>query len=100
MIRTPSKAWKVSFPELPADPFNFTFTTTLPQGQFLFKFMWFNDVWNMWITLPTGEIRQVGMYPNSVNWTGFIDYYVQMVTTLDSIGQNDLSSVTMMVYQR
>jgi hypothetical protein len=99
MIRTPTAAFRVSFPELSADPFNFTFTTTLPFGTVAFKFMWFNEVWNIWLTLPTGEIRQMGGFPNSVDWTGFDDYYAQLVTMLDSIGQNDLSKTTLMVYQ-
>jgi len=99
MIFTPALAWKVSLPQLPPGPVNFVFTTTLPPGQFGFKFMWFNDVWNIWITLPTGEIRQAGGYPNAVSWTGFLDYYFQLVTSLDVIGQNDLGNVTMMVYQ-
>lgn len=100
MIRSPEKAWKVSFPELSMDPFNFVFTTTLPFGELAFKFMWFNEVWNIWVTLPTGEIRQAGGYPNAVGWTGFLDYYFQLVTSLESIGQNDLSNVTLMVYQQ
>jgi hypothetical protein len=99
MIQTPSKAYRVSFPELSPDPFNFTFTSTLPFGEVGFKFMWFLDVWNIWLTLPTWEIRQMGGYPNAVDWTGFADYYAQLVTTLDVIGQNDLSKVTLMVYQ-
>lgn len=99
MIRTPELAWKVSFPLLPLNPVNFVFTTTLPPGPFGFKFMWFNGVWNIWVTLPSGEIRQAGGYPNAVDWTGFLDYYFQLVTSLEDIRQNDLGKVTMMVYQ-
>ncbi len=100
MIHDPSLSWKVGLPVLPVDPVNFTFTTTLPPGQFGFRFMWFNDVWNIWVTLPTGEIREAGGYSNAVDWTGFSDYYFQLVTSLDVIGQNDLANITMMVYQR
>lgn len=100
MVRTPSKAWSVALPALPMDPVNFIFSTTLPFGELGFKFMWLNDVWNIWVTLPSGEIRAMGGYPNAVGWTGFMDYYVQLVTTLDSIGQNDLANVTLKVYQR
>lgn len=99
MIRTPELAWRVSLPELQANPYNFVFSTTLPPGGFSFKFMFFLGAWNVWVTLPSGEIRQAGAFPNAVSWTGFDDYYLQFVTTLDVIGQNDLSKVTMMVYQ-
>lgn len=100
MVRTPSASWKVALPEIAMGTFNFVFTTTLPFGELGFKFMWFNQVWNIWVTLPTGEIRAMGGYPQAVGWTGFLDYYVQLVTTLESIGQDDLGQVTLMVYQR
>ena len=99
MIYPPSKAWTVATPNLPTNPFNFVFTSNLPSGRFGFKFMWFNNIWNLWITLPSGEIRQAGMYPNTISWTGFFDYYFRVLTTLDSIGQNDLNNVTLAVYQ-
>lgn len=100
MIHNPKNAWQVNLPNLPVDPFNFSFTANLPPGLFGFTFEWFNDVWNIWVTLPTGEIRRAGGYANSTSWTGFIDYYFRLVTTLGAIGQNDLGNVAMTVYQR
>ena len=98
MIYPPSKAYKVAIPNLTQDPVNFTFTSNLPAGQFGFEFQWFGGVWNIWVTLPTGEIRQAGPYPNTVSWTGFKDYYFALLTSLSSIGQNDLANVTMVVF--
>ncbi len=99
MIYPPSKAYRVAIPNLDDGSFNFVFSSNLPQGQFTFTFKWFLGVWNIWVTLPTGEIRQAGGYPNTVSWTGFKDYYFRLITTLDAIGQNDLAKVTMVVYQ-
>lgn len=61
-----------------------------------FEFQWFNDKWNCWVTLPTGEIRHVGIYPNILNWKGFTDYqiYVQYNKN-DVIAFNDLPSITL-----
>ncbi len=95
----PSKAWIVGVPNLPADPVNFTFSSNLPPGKFTFRWQWFLNVWNLWVTLPTGEIRQAGVYPNAISWTGFRDYYMQFLTTNAEIGQNDLNGVTMEVFQ-
>lgn len=100
MIHKPKAAWQVNIPNVPQGVFNFSFTVNLPPGLFGFTFEWFNDVWNVWVTLPTGEIRQAGSYPNEINWTGFIDYYLSFVTTLKAIGQNDLPNAALMVYQR
>lgn len=99
MSFTPSKAWIVGIPNLPANPVNFSFTTNLPSGKWTFRWQWFLDVWNLWVTLPSGEVRQAGVYPNAISWTGFRDYYLQFITTLDSIGQNDLNRITMQAYQ-
>lgn len=99
MIYPASKAYQVAIPFLSQNPFNFAFASDLPQGRFSFVFKWFKGVWNIWVTLPTGEIRQAGGYPNTVSWTGFKDYYFRLITTLDSIGQNDLNNVKMVVYQ-
>ena len=99
MIYPPSKAWQIGIPNLEQDPFNFTFSSNLPAGKFTFTFKWFNDQWNIWVTLPSGEIRQAGTFPNTVSWTGFFDFYVQFITTLAEIGQNDLNAITMVVYQ-
>jgi hypothetical protein len=99
MSFNPSLSWIVGIPNLPANPVNFIFSTGLPSGKWTFRFMWFLGVWNLWVALPTGEIRQAGVYPNVASWTGFNDYYLNFVTTLDSIGQNDLGNVTLKAYQ-
>jgi len=98
-MRTPSAAWVVAFPQLQQGAFNFVFTSTLPVGEFGFEFKFFAGHWNCWVTLPSGEIRPAGVYPNDVSWTGFADYYIQFQTTLAAIGQNDLGSVSMVVFQ-
>lgn len=97
-INEPRTAYQINIPDLPTDPYNFNFASTLPQGLFTFSFKFFNGVWNCWVLLPTGEIRQAGVYPNVRNWLGFFDYYIKFNTTLDSIGQNDLPNVTMVLY--
>lgn len=98
-VHNPDLAWQVNLPDVGQDPVNFVFTTTLPDGEFSFKFMWFDSKWNAWVTLPSGEIRGSGVSPNTLSWTGFYDYYIQFLTTLESITQNDLSKVTMVVYK-
>lgn len=99
MIYPPSKAWKIGVPVLEQNPVNFNFSATLPSGKFTFTLKWFLNQWNLWVTLPSGELRQAGTFPNTVSWTGFKDFYLQFITTLTEIGQNDLNSVTMVVYQ-
>lgn len=98
-FQQPSKAYQVAIPALDQNPVNFKFTSTLPPGEFDFTFKWFLEQWNVWVTLPSGEIREASGYANTLSWTGFKDYYLAMVTSLSNIGQNDLSNVALVVYQ-
>lgn len=93
-------AWQINIPDLPLDPYNFQFTSNLPDGAFTFVFRWFNNIWNIWVTLPSGEIRQAGGHSNVLSWTGFADYLFRLNTSLDKIQQNDLANVQMVVYKR
>lgn len=100
MIPHPKKAWRVNLPDVGILPFNFTFTTLLPPGEFGFLMRWFADQWNLWVTLPSGEIRQAGVFSNLVNWSGFGDYLLGTISAQESIGQNDLAKVALVVYQQ
>lgn len=79
----------ISFPD--QDPVeNFEFYSNTSNGTFKFHFKWINDAWSCWVTLPDNSVRQAGVYPNVVNWTGFSDYGLVFSTPLASI---DFSSL-------
>ena len=69
---------------------NFTFSALHPDGVFKFTFRWFNDRWNCWATLPTGEVRGVGVEPSVVSWAGFLDYGILFNTPLPFIDRESL----------
>lgn len=69
---------------------NFTFSTVHPDGVFQFRFRWFNDRWNGWCTLPSGEVRAFGIEPRVVSWSGFLDYGLMFDTELPVIDRNSL----------
>lgn len=81
--------------EIPAvgDNENVKFNVVCSSGSFTFHFKWFNDRWNLWVTLPNGVIREVGVYPNVTSWTGHSDYGVHISTDLTVIGFNSLSLI-------
>lgn len=79
----------IGFPEL--DPVeNFEFVSNTSYGTFKFHFKWINEAWSCWVTLPDESVRQAGVYPNVKNWTGFNDYGLVFVTSLEKI---DFSSL-------
>lgn len=69
---------------------NFKFSVVHPDGVFTFLFRYFNDRWNCWCTLPSGEIRGVGVEPNVMSWSGFLDYGVYFMTDLEVIDKSSL----------
>ena len=69
---------------------NFKFSVVHPDGVFTFLFRYFNNRWNCWCTLPSGEIRGVGVEPNVISWSGFLDYGVIFITDLEVIDRNSL----------
>lgn len=92
-MKTISKAYQIPLPDVPVDTKRFNFSCDIPAGTFFFLMEYFNDVWNIWVTLPSGEIRQMGAYPNAVSWTGFSDYLIVIVTSLSTIGLNNLTEI-------
>lgn len=69
---------------------NFTFTAVHPDGAFEFRFRYFNDRWNGWCTLPSGEVRAFGIEPLVMSWVGFLDYGIFFDTELTVIDRNSL----------
>lgn len=53
---------------------NFEFEVLTQSGTFNLHFRWLNNRWNLWVTFPDGSIRQAGVYPGVVSWSGFTDY--------------------------
>lgn len=76
---------------------NFTFSTVHPDGVFQFRFRWFNDRWNGWCTLPSGEVRTIGIEPNVVSWAGFLDYGIVFGTELPVIDRNSLFTTNLYI---
>lgn len=82
----------VPFPEIEIVD-NFKFEALSEFGTFTFNFKWFNSRWNLWVTLPDGTIREAGVYPNVINWTGNTDYGLVFQTSLDVIDYASLNLV-------
>lgn len=69
---------------------NFEFDVIDTDGTFKFSFKWMNDRWNVWVTLPDNSVRQAGVYPGVISWTGFLDYGLMFKTSLSEINYNSL----------
>ncbi len=69
---------------------NFSFDTISTDGTFKFEFKWINERWNCWVTLPDGTVKQAGVYPNVISWSGSLDYGLVFATSLTEINFNSL----------
>lgn len=82
----------VNLPSIAAGTVGFTFTTTIAGGAWTFVFKYANGRWNGWATLPTGEVRPFGCVPSVVDWSGFLDYGIVIISSLAALGLLDLAS--------
>lgn len=98
MNKKAKSVYIVNWPQLDG-VYNFTFKTNINGGTFSFEFKWLNDCWNGWCTLPTGEKRSLGVFPNTPNWTGSNDYGLIFGSELDTIGFNDLFKTSLAVLE-
>lgn len=89
MTNTIKSASKVNWPNSEPQE-NFIFSVNDTAGTFDFKFKWLNGRWNCWVTLPDGTVRQAGVYPNVISWSGFLDFGLVFVTDLQKINFDQL----------
>lgn len=76
---------------------NFTFSAVHPDGIFEFTFRYFNDRWNGWCKLPSGEVRAFGVLPQVPSWLGFTDYGILFDTDLTVIDKSSLFSTSLYI---
>ena len=69
---------------------NIEFETIASAGTFTFKFKWLNNRWNLWVTLPDGTVREAGVQPNVISWSGFRDFGLIFNTQLQLIDYSSL----------
>lgn len=90
------QAYQVSWPNADLED-NFSFSTVHPDGVFQFTFRWFNGRWNGWCTLPSGEVRALGVEPLVASWVGFLDYGIAFDTELPVIDRASLFSTKLYI---
>lgn len=69
---------------------NFKFSTSAAGGVFDFHFKWLNGRWNVWVTLPDGEVRQAGVLPGVTSWSEAKSYGLIFETSLEKIDYSSL----------
>lgn len=69
---------------------NFEFSCSAESGVFNFHFKWLNNRWNLWVTLPDGKVRQAGVQPGVISWSGSREYGLVFETNLPVIDFNSL----------
>lgn len=85
-----SKKYQIPLPDINANPVNFYFNATVNGNIFTLTFKWFKNSWHLWVTLPSGEIREASTVPGVVSWSKFTDYGFKIQSNLSVLGQNDI----------
>lgn len=90
MPKPVAASYLVNYPSIDPLTVAFSFQSQTPAGNFSFEFRFLGGVWNGWATLPSGEVRPFGCVPDVVDWTGFLDFGIVIVSGLPALGQGDL----------
>lgn len=69
---------------------NFQFDAITSAGTITLQFKWLNDRWNLWVTLPDGTVREAGVYPGVLSWSGFNDYGLLFKSNVAEIDYSSL----------
>ena len=69
---------------------NFEFSCSTQGGVFNFHFKWLNDRWDLWVTLPDGEVRQAGVIPDVISWSESKNYGLLFESPMQVIDFNSL----------
>lgn len=93
-MNTIKQVEQIEFPETEPRE-NFEFECVATSGTFTFHFKWINNSWSVWVTLPDGSVRQAGVYPNVINWTGYSDYGLVFITDLEQIDYSSLFNTSL-----
>lgn len=89
--------YRVALPTIDDSVDFFDMSIDLSTASITCVFKWLDGVWRMFAYLPSGEIREAGVFPNSVNWKGFSDYMVIFLIDKANIGKTDLVSCVMLL---
>jgi hypothetical protein len=94
-------------PNIDTNTYNFSFTSKISGNSYQFVFMWqaFSSAtsspygeWRCYCIMPNATKRTFGVNPNAMNWSEYSDVAISFNTTLQWIGLNDWSIVSMYMY--
>lgn len=88
-MREIKSASLVEWPELDIAE-NFFFECIDPDGTFVFEFRWLDGRWRCWVTVPTGAVREIGIFPGAFSGAGFLDWGFDLRTALAVIDFDNL----------
>ena len=74
---------------------NFAFYCSTSAGSIRLHFKWITDKWCLWVTLPSGEVRQAGVIPGVESWAGFNDYGIVFEYSAEKIEYMELFNAEM-----
>jgi hypothetical protein len=91
-MKTAKSLTLINLPATASAETAFEFTTSIGGGFWDVVMKWANGVWNGWATLPSGEVRPFGCYPNVVDWSAFTDYGIVVLAQKDELAKADLTA--------
>jgi len=94
-MRAFSTAYAIPIPAAGVDPSSMLFSSRVAGTVYTFLFRWVNDAWILSVTFPDDSVRLASTVPGVVSWSAYPDYGLVIDSTMATIGQNDLASISL-----
>jgi hypothetical protein len=98
-VKTLNNIYQIEIPQAASGLTKFDFTSMLGDISLLFNFWFFNNRWNCWVTLPSGEKRTIGIFTNNYCWSEYSDYSVIISFSNENIFFDDILDIGLFILQ-
>jgi hypothetical protein len=89
------------FPSIDSDTDDFSFSINSNFGVFNVEAHWVSSLWKLYVTLPSGVIREATVFPGVLTWKEFTDYSLYFITpSYTEVLHDDLSSTVIRIFKR
>jgi hypothetical protein len=91
----------IQFPSVDSDTDAFSFSVNSSFGVFGIEAHWVSFMWKLYITLPSGSIREATVWPQVRTWQEFSDYMLLFYTpSTTEVTHDDIVSTTIGIIKR
>ena len=91
------KIYKIFPPSIDTSLERIVFSANVNEVLFQFHLYLDGAKWRGYVVIDNSEVREIGVIPNVINWSRYLDYSIVFYSEYDDITQDNLSLSTIYV---